>query len=211
MTLKGKQDGFKLTIPESFICDEIKDKYAKIIQDQKSFAYRPIDFLNETIQSVQILGFVDSTIPQQQSGRGLKPLINPDRKDENRFMHTSTDYNYRSEKNPVALIDKTLNVYFRHTLGFVNYFLLFENFFYQYSRDRKYQELTTEFHIDIMNQLGEVYSRIVISDPIINSIDMLDLNYNQPVAQSQNFKVEFKYSNIDYQFIFDKNELYNEE
>jgi len=200
MNLKSKQDAFKLIIPDKFICDEIKDKYAKIIQDQKSFAYKPIDFLNETIQSVQILGFVDSTVQQQQPARG-KPLIDPNRKEENRFMHTQSDYTYRSEKNPIALIDKTLNVYFRHTLGFVNYFLLFENFFYQYSRDREYKELSESFTIDILNNLGEVYSRIVIYDPIINAIDMLDLNYSQPIAQSQTFKVEFKYSNLDYQFL----------
>ena len=201
MTLKGRQDGFKLIIPENFICDEIKDKYAKIIQDQKSFAYRPIDYLNETIQSIQILGFLEGTVPQQQTGRGQQPLIDQSRKLQNRFMHTSTDYTYRSEKNPIALIDKTLNVNFRHTLGFVNYFLVFENFFYQYSRDRSYKELCDSFTIDIFNNIGEVYSRIVVMDPIINSIEMLDLNYTQPVAQSQTFKVEFKYSNLDYQFL----------
>lgn len=201
MTLKGRQDGFKLIIPENFICDEIKDKYAKIIQDQKSFAYRPIDYLNETIQSIQILGFLEGTVPQQQTGRGQQPLIDQSRKLQNRFMHTSTDYTYRSEKNPIALIDKTLNVNFRHTLGFVNYFLVFENFFYQYSRDRSYKELCDSFTIDIFNNIGEVYSRIVVMDPVINSIEMLDLNYTQPVAQSQTFKVEFKYSNLDYQFL----------
>ena len=201
MTLKGRQDGFKLIIPENFICDEIKDKYAKIIQDQKSFAYRPIDYLNETIQSIQILGFLEGTVPQQQTARGQQPLIDQSRKLQNRFMHTSTDYNYRSEKSPIALIDKTLNVNFRHTLGFVNYFLVFENFFYQYSRDRTYKELCDSFTIDIFNNIGEVYSRIVVMDPVINSIEMLDLNYTQPVAQSQTFKVEFKYSNLDYQFL----------
>jgi len=205
-TLKGRQDGFRLTLPDDFIAKEINEKYTKIIKDQKSFSYRPIDFLNETIQSVQILGFVDGTVPQMQSGTGA-PLIREDRKEENKFMHTSTEYSYRSDKNPIALIDKTLNVYFRHTLGFVNYFLLFENFFYQYSRDRKYGELPDQFPIDIINNKGEIYSRIIVMDPVINSIDMLDLNYNQPIAQSQTFKVEFKYSNIDYQFIeLDKEE-----
>ena len=201
MTLKAKQDAFKLIIPENFICDEIKEKYTDIIKAQKSFCYRPIDYLNETIQSVQILGFMDSTVVQPQSGRGQQPLINQERKNENRFMHTASDYNYRSEKNPIALIDKTLNVYFRHTLGFVNYFLIFENFFYQYSRDRKYKELPDSFTINIFNNIGEIYSRIIIYDPVINAIDMLDFNYNMPVAQSGTFKVEFKYSNLDYQFV----------
>lgn len=199
-TLKGRQDLFKLTLPDDFIAKEINEKYAKIIKEQKSFSYRPIDFLNETIQSVQVLGFIDGTVQQQQPATG-KPIINPNRKLENKFLHTASEYNYRSDKNPIALIDKTLNIYFRHTLGFVNYFLLFENFFYQYSRDRKYDELSSQIPIDIFNNKGEVYSRIIIMDPIVNSIDMLDLNYNSPIAQSQTFKVEIKYSNIDYQFI----------
>ena len=35
---------------------------------------------------------------------------------------------------------------------------------------------------------------------------MLDFNYTQPTAQSDNFKVEFKYSNFDFQFITDSEE-----
>ena len=200
-SLNARQDLFKVTLPDDFISPEINNKYAKIIQENKSFLYRPIDFLNETIQSVQVLGFVEGTVQQLQSGKGIQPLINPQRKEENEFMHTSTEYTYRSEKNPLALIDKTLNIYFRHTLGFVNYFLLFENFFYQYSRDRQYKELIDQIPIDIINNKGEVYSRIVIMDHIINSIDMLDLNYNAPNETMSTFKVEFKFSNLDYQFI----------
>ena len=199
-TLNARQDLFKLTLPDDFIVKEINEKYSKIINDNKSFIRRPIDFLNETIQSVQVLGFVDGTVQQQQSGKG-NPIINPNRTQENNFMHTSTDYSYRSEKNPLALIDKTLNIYFRHTLGFLNYFLMFENFFYLYTRDKKYKEMPDQIPIDIINNKGEIYSRVVIIDPIINSIDMLDLNYNAPTEAMSTFKVEFKFSNIDYQFI----------
>lgn len=199
-TLNARQDLFRLTLPDDFIAKEINEKYSKIINDNKSFIRRPIDFLNETIQSVQVLGFVDGTVQQQQSAKG-SPIINQNRKLENQFMHTSTDYNYRSEKNPLALIDKTLNIFFRHTLGFLNYFLIFENFFYLYSRDRKYREMPDQIPIDIMNNRGEVYSRIIVIDPVINGIDMLDLNYNAPNEAMSTFKVEFKYSNIDYVFI----------
>ena len=199
-TLNARQDLFKVTLPDDFISPEINSKYAKIIKENKSFIYRPIDFLNETIQSVQVLGFIDGTVQQLQSGKGA-PIIKKDRINENNMMHTSTEYTYRSEKNPLDLIDKTLNIYFRHTLGFVNYFLLFENFFYQYSRDRQYKELIDQIPIDIINNKGEVYSRILIIDPIINSIDMLDLNYNAPNETMSTFKVEFKFSNLDYQFI----------
>ena len=198
--LNARQDLFKLILPDDFIAPEINSKYTDILKQHKSYLYKPIDFINETIQGIQILGFIEGTVQQQQSGIG-DPLIKPKRVLENNFMHTSTEYTYRSEKNPLALIDKTLNIYFRHTLGFVNYFLLFENFFYQYSRDRKYDELIDQISIDIINQFGEVYSKIIVMDPVINSIDMLDLNYNAPNETMSTFKVEFKYSNIDYQFI----------
>ena len=32
-------------------------------------------------------------------------------------------------------------------------------------------------------------------------MDMLDLDMSQPIAQSQTFKIEFKYSNFDFEFI----------
>ena len=199
-SLKGRQDGFRLLLPQEFICDEINDKYAKILQNQKSFFTKPIDFLNETIQRVQVLGFSDGTVNQPQPGIG-HPLIDPNRVKQNKFLHTATDFTYRSEVNPLQLIDKTLNITFRHTLGFLNYFLLFENFWYLYSRDKQYKDISFTFNIDIINQNGQVYSKIVLYDPIIHGIDMLDLDYTKPVADSQTFTVIFKYSNIDYQFI----------
>ena len=199
-TLNARQDLFRVTLPDDFIVDDINEKYAKIIKSNKSYYRRPIDFLNETIQSVQVLGFVEGTVQQQQPGSGY-PIMNPDRKLQNQFMHTASDYSYRSEKNPLALIDKTLNIYFRHTLGFVNYFLMFENFFYLYSRDMTYKKMFDQIPIDIINNRGEIYSRIMVIDPIINGIDMLDLNYNAPNETMQTFKVEFKFSNIDYQFL----------
>lgn len=201
--LKGRKDGFRFLLPADFICEEINEKYAKILQEQKSFYLKPIDFLNETIKGIQILGFSEGTMEQQQSGHGkpirqqLNPLI--DRTEENRFAHTASGMTYRSEKNPLALIDKTLNVTFRHTLGFLNYFMLFENFWYLYTRDIKADKQV--FTIDIIDAHGRAYSRIVLYDPIIHGIDMLNLDYSQPVAQSETFNVIFKYSNIDYQFL----------
>lgn len=199
-TLRGRQDYFRLNFPKEFIAKEIEEKYTKILQDKHSFITTPIDFINETIQSVEVLGFTDAVIAQQQTGRGTR-ASSSDRIMQNKFLHTSSDVNYRSEVNPINLIDKTLNVNFRHTLGFVNYFLLFENFFYQYQRDTKYENLTPNLFIDIMDNIGNIYSRIEIIHPVISGMDMLSLDFTQPLAQSQSFKIEFKFSNIDFQFI----------
>ena len=56
-------------------------------------------------------------------------------------------------------------------------------------------------YVDIFNELGEVYCKIDLIDPIINGMDMLDLDFTQPVAQSQSFKVEFKYTDVEFEFL----------
>lgn len=202
MQLKGRQDRYRLLFPEDLIPAEIKDKYARILQRQHSFTYKPIDMVNESIQKIQVLGFTGGTIDQQQTYRGA-PLRTPSRTAENDFLHMSSPVAYRSPETPVALIDKTLNVDFRHQAGFLNYFILFESFFYQFCRDTASNKLPDSFAIEIFNEDGEAYCRIILYAPVIDSMDMLDLDFTQPVAQSQTFRVVFKYSNIDFQFITD--------
>ena len=83
----------------------------------------------------------------------------------------------------------------------MNYFLLFENFFYLYARDTANEKLIDKFTINVLNENGCIYCKIHLYNPIINGMDMLDLDMSQPIAQSQTFKIEFKYSNFDFEFI----------
>lgn len=201
--LKGRQDKFRLQFPKDFLLPEIEEKYTKVLTEKHSFIVSPIEFLNESIQGVQILGFTGASMQQQQTNIGVAPNTNTRKLT---MMHTFNDQTYRSEKNPVALIDKTINVIFRHSLGFINYFMLFENFFTQYARGTSYDDLIKQISIDIMNERGEIYARVFLTGPIIDAMDMLDLSYTQPIAQSQTFQVTFKYSNIEFQFISEDEE-----
>ena len=210
-TIAQKKDGFKLIIPKEFIPSEIEEKYTKILSGAHSFYYKPIDFLNETIQKVEVLGIKNAAVAQQQTNTG-SPLRDPRRVAQNEIYGGMSDINYRSAINPLSLVDHTLNVDFRHTTGYVNYFLMLESFYYQYSRDTKYmRQLDYSFPIDITSPNGGVYSRIRINHPIIDGIDMLSLDYTQPNATSSTFRVIFKYSNFDYEFInVNRNTLFDE-
>ena len=202
-TLQGRKDGFKLVLPDDFLVSEIKEKYAKILVSKKHFIYRPIDFINETIQKVQVLGFNNAAIEQYQQTTG-QPIRNPYRVQQNAMPMGGASFQYRSPQSPISLTDKTLNIEFRHTLGYLNYMMLMENFIYLYSRDTGSNTMFSDIDINIFNERGEIYSKIVLMHPVINSMDMLDLDYTQPIAQSGTFKMEFKYSNFDYQFITQK-------
>ena len=205
LSLKSRQDMYRLILPDELIPEEINKKYTKILTDRRSFIYKPIDLLNETIQKIQVLGFNNGTVAQQQvmTGRSVMHPNDPAYEPQNAFQYAHTDYNYRTAANPVSLVDKTFNIDFRHTLGYLNYFILFESFFYQNMRDMNYKNLPKQMNVDIYNEGGEIYSRIVLFDPLIDGIDMLDLDFSQPVANSQTFRVIFKYSNIDFQFLED--------
>lgn len=200
LSLKGRQDNWRLLFDKDFIPDEITEKYTKVLNMRKSFITQPVDFINETIQKVQVLGFSNATFAQQQTTRNT-PTRNADRIAENNFQGSYDDVQYRAVTSPVSIIDKTLNVQFRMSQGYLNYFILFESFFYKYCRDTSNEQLDTHFNIDIYNEFGEIYARIVLYKPVIDAMDMLDLDFTQPVAQSQTFQVTFKYSNIDFQFI----------
>ena len=65
----------------------------------------------------------------------------------------------------------------------------------------KYDKLPHSFFVDMFNERGSIYARIELLYPMIDSMDMLEFDYSQPVAQSQTFNIQFKYSNFDLQFI----------
>lgn len=202
LTLKQRKDGFRLLLPDDFIPKEINEKYTRILSKKRGFFTKPIDFLNETIQNVQVLGIQNATMVQQQTTRGTEEAARTsNRIPQNKFMHTSSEEIYRSQATPLALLDKTVNVGFRHTLGYLNYFILFESFWWNYARDQKADDMVKQFNIDMLDNTGQIYARLVLDHPVIQSIDMLDLDFTQPVGIPEQFKVVFQYSNFDLQLI----------
>ena len=199
--LKGRQDAFRLLLPKNFLVPEIEKKYEEILKEKKGWFLTPIDFINETIQKVNVLGFQNATEQQQQPTKGSQPTMSPTRIAQNKFQYGGSEFNYRSAVSPIALTDRTFTITFRHTLGYLNYFILYENFWYLFSRDMKYDDMPQAFYVDIINEIGEIYSRIELMFPLIDSMDMLEFDYTQPIASSQTFTVIFKYSNFDFQFI----------
>ena len=202
-TLQGRKDGFKLTLPDDFLVEEIRDKYAFILQHNKHYIAKPIDFLNETIQKVQVFGFSNAVIEQQQPTKAF-PLRNPNRISQNAFKTGSNAFQYRNSVPPIALTDKTLNIEFRHTLGYLNYMMIMENFIYLYTKDTRENDLFKYINLELFNEIGEIYAKVQFQDVVISSMDMLDFDYSQPIAQSGTFKLELKYSNFDYQFITER-------
>ena len=121
LSLRGRSDFFRLLLPKEFLYKDVEIKYAEILKAKKGIFIRPIDYLNESIQRVQVLGFNDAVFLQQQPRMGTVPTINKDRVEQNQFLYPDTEEAYRSPMSPVGLSDKTLNIEFRQELGYLNY------------------------------------------------------------------------------------------
>ena len=91
--LRGRQDKFRFMLPDEFIPEEINEKYTKILTSKHSFFKKPIDFVNETIQKIQVLGFNNATVAQEEPGRGISPIREPSRVKQNSSRQMATDYN----------------------------------------------------------------------------------------------------------------------
>ena len=68
IALNGKNNGARILFPREFLHPEVEEKYARILKNKHSFFTRPIDFINETIQKVDVLGFQNGAMIQRQTG-----------------------------------------------------------------------------------------------------------------------------------------------
>lgn len=198
--LKTKINGFRIILPKDFLLPEIDEKYTKIIVQKKGFFNSAIDLLNESIQRVELFGFNNAALQQIQPTSGL-PVLDENRYLENKFAHGVSEFNYRAAINPLMLIDKTFSIEFRHIAGFLNYFMVFENFCYLYSRDINEDELCRHIPVEVYDEHGAIYCRLHILDPIINGLDMIAFDNTQPLSTAMTFKLEFKYSNFEIEFV----------
>ena len=117
MILPGKRNSFYFEFPIGFIPDEVKEKYdAYINQLPETPINNAHDYLNHTIQKIDIPGFEQTPGVQNQQG---------------------VDVAYSSSLSKQNSFGKDLTISFQLTEGFINYFLLLETFFDYYERQNK--------------------------------------------------------------------------
>ena len=197
LSLKSRQDMYRLILPDELIPEEINEKYTKILNRNAAIITTPIDYLNESIQSITFPGISDLNIIQEQHGKndGVRALgkIN---------VEPKHDINYRSSSNPLENIAKEFKVTFRMNQGLYNYFMIYESIFYKFLKTKPYVSEPV-FMIDILDETGKITSRIKLLDLLIDGIEGLDFSYSKVEREAGTFDVTFKFNNIDFVFIDD--------
>lgn len=195
LSLSPRYDLFKFSFPKDFLPIEIEKKYSKIIRNNQGVITTPIDYLNESIQGVNFPGISDVIVLQAQHGSN-----DIQRRLGRMNIEPKADMIYQSPANPLDKIERSFKVTFRMNQGLYNYFMLYETLFHQICKpiDRGHQPI---YYIEILNETGEVVSKVIFKDVLMDSIDGLEFNYNKLERDSGTFDVNFKFSNIDFEFM----------
>lgn len=122
-------------------------------------------------------------------------------------VEPKTDISYRTPANPLDKIDKTFKITFRMNQGLYNYFMIYETIFYQTCKQLNGSHYPV-FYIEILNELGQIVSKIFFKDILIDGIDGLSFNYSKIERDAGTFDVTFKFNNLDFEFI---DTTYNED
>ena len=194
LSLSPRYDLFKFEFPKTFLPEDVNEKYQKILNQNAGVLSTPIDYLNESIQGINIPGISDLTIDQiQHSSNSINGLgkIN---------VEPSRNNTYKSTGNPLDKINKEITITFRFNQGFYNYFMLYETIFWKYCKPTNLPNEDV-LYIELMNETGKVISRIKFFECVIDGLDGLEFTYSKIERDSGTFNLTFKYNNIDFAFI----------
>ena len=195
LSLSPRYDLIRFSFPKDFLPKEVDEKYRNIVSKDPNVITTPIDYLNESIQSVTIPGISDINVTQVQHSSNsigrLKNKIN---------VEPKTDITYTSTVNPLDKIDKTFKVTFRMNQGLFNYYMLYETIFYRICKPFDYGP-DPILYVEMLNEDGTVVSRVKFFDVYIDGIDGLEFTFNKQERDSQTFDISFKFNNIDFEIL----------
>lgn len=196
LSLSPRYDLFKFSFPKDFLPQELQDKYNDILSKNQGVITNCVDYLNESIQGVNMPGISDILVTQEQPG------------EQNSIVRTSNkisvepkhDMVWMSAGNPLEKIGKEFKVTFRFNQGLYNYFMLYETIFYRMCKPELHPA-DKVLYIEILDETGKITARIKFYDVNIDGIDGIEFNYNKIERDAGTFDVNFKFNNIDFEFV----------
>lgn len=195
LSLSPRFDLFRFELPKDWFPDELVEKYTYLLNRDTSVVTDPVNYINESIQGINIPGLSDLTIQQNQISR-------------NTFRPSSSSYNtepyhensYKNPANPISLIEKEFKVTFRQNQGLYNYFMLYECVFWHICKPQLFDRGEDVFCIDILNDVGEICCKIKLMQPSVSSLDGLEFSYSKAERSDEAFTLSFNFNNIDFDF-----------
>jgi hypothetical protein len=194
LSLSPRYDLFKFSFPKDFLPQEVLEKYDNILSKNSGVIVNAIDYLNESIQGVNLPGINDVLITQVQHGHNS---IERSRTKLN--VEPVHDITYQSSANLLSNINKEIKITFRMNQGLYNYFMLYETIFHHACKPIS-KDCEPILYIEILDEEGVSIAKVKLIDVYINGIDGLDFTYNKIERDAGTFDATLKFNNIDFDF-----------
>jgi len=177
MILNSRNNLFSFKLPRNFIPEEVAQKYVKYLNRiPGTLMQDPIDYVNYSIQGINLPGLSFDPISQADNDgttryhRGAIPIQNT--------------------------VERQFTLTFQLLDGYVNYWIMLDTLLYYYARSTK-QPFTEDLVLRIMDAEGIGMASVAFEKPIMNSINELNLNFSENVADFSTFEVNFYYNKFN--------------
>lgn len=201
LSLSPRTDLYRFMLPDEFLPEEVDKKYKQLINKDAAVFTEPIDYLNESIQSITIPGISDINIEQNQTS--TNPIIrsNGDAQGMGRINREPSHPNtYVGTNNPLEKINREFSISFRRNQNLYNYFMIYETIFHRVCKHINYND-GDFFKIYLLNEDGVATSYIELQQCHINGIDGLEFDFSKVDRQADTFSVTWNFNNINFEFI----------
>lgn len=177
MLLDSRNNLFDFRFPKNFIPQKIAKKYKSYLNRMPgNIIEEPIDFINYTIQGINLPGMgYDPVVQQEYPGRNIQ---------------------WRSSLPTQELFQKEFTVTFQLVDGFINYWILLDTLNYYYSFDTK-PYFIDNLTIRILDAEGHVVVTVLIKRPFIKNIGELNLSFASNVAEFTTFDLSIGYNELE--------------
>jgi hypothetical protein len=177
MILNSRNNTYDFRFPRKFIPDDVAEKYRKYLSKiPGNLMYEPIDFINYSIQGLNVPGISFDPITQNdwdgttRYHRGAVPIQN--------------------------LVERQFTVSMQLLDGFINYWIMQDTLLYYYAKSTE-EPFTQDITLRVLDAEGASVAYFKFENPIMNSIGELNLNMSENVAEFSTFEVTFYYNKIN--------------
>lgn len=177
MLLNARDNLFEFNFPRTFIPKLIADKYRPYLNRiPGNLIEEPIDFVNYTIQAINLPGFGYDPVEQIKLG-GRKQQ-------------------YRDSKPETELYEKELIVQFQLVDGYINYWMLLDTlrYYYDFQTIPPYME---NLNLRLTDGEGNALVTAQMKAVLMRQIDDLNMSFATNVAEFKTFNVTFVYNFLD--------------